>query len=80
MEPSSMAAIDPETDFLASKKQTGNEWELYKENVRPLKRGRNVELLNDALRSQTDNSLRKSLRETRRFLDLSSLILFFKQM
>ncbi|ONK79004.1 uncharacterized protein A4U43_C01F1880 [Asparagus officinalis] len=65
---SSMAAMDPETEFLASKKQNGNEWELYKENVRPLKRGRNVDLLNEALRSQTDNSLKKSLRENRRRL------------
>lgn len=65
-----MAAMDPETEFFVTKKQTGNEWELYKENVRPLKRGRNVELLNEALKAQADNSLKKSLIETRRkFLD-----------
>ncbi|MQM19676.1 hypothetical protein Taro_052684 [Colocasia esculenta] len=63
-----MASLDPETSFLASESQTGNEWELFKENVRPLKRGRNVELLNEALRSQTDHTLKKSLIEKRRRL------------
>ncbi|KAL3845924.1 hypothetical protein ACJIZ3_003327 [Penstemon smallii] len=53
--------LDPETEFLASKEETGNEWELFKENVRPLKRGRNVSLLNHALKSQTDSQLKKSL-------------------
>ncbi|KAG1326812.1 mitotic spindle checkpoint protein BUBR1 [Cocos nucifera] len=57
---------DPEAAFLASKQVTGNEWELYKENVRPLKRGRNVQLLNQALRSQQDHALKKSLLQTRR--------------
>ncbi|CAL5383265.1 unnamed protein product [Camellia sinensis] len=60
--------LDPETEFLYSKQETGNEWELYKENVKPLKRGRNVRLLNDALKSLTDNQLKKSLLETRRRL------------
>ncbi|XP_010266303.1 PREDICTED: mitotic spindle checkpoint protein BUBR1 [Nelumbo nucifera] len=60
--------LDPETEFLASNQQTGNEWELFKENVRPLKRGRNIRLLNEALKSQTDNQLRKSLVENRRKL------------
>lgn len=50
-----MEMMDPETAFLASKEETGTEWELYKENVRPLKRGRNVRLLNHALKSQSDN-------------------------
>lgn len=59
--------IDVETEFLVSKRKTGNEWELFKENVRPLKRGRNVNLLNEALKSQVDNHLKKSLHEKRRF-------------
>ncbi|OWM81141.1 hypothetical protein CDL15_Pgr007172 [Punica granatum] len=60
--------LDPETEFLASKRQTGNEWELFKENVRPLKRGRKVDALNEGLKSQSDNHLRKSLNEKRRQL------------
>ncbi|GAV65810.1 Mad3_BUB1_I domain-containing protein [Cephalotus follicularis] len=59
-------SVDPETEFIASKKETGHEWELFKENVRPLKRGRNVALLNNALKSHTHNQLKKSLIETRR--------------
>ncbi|XP_050235427.1 mitotic spindle checkpoint protein BUBR1 [Mercurialis annua] len=61
-----MEGLDPETEFLASKQETGYEWELFKENVRPLKRGRNVRLLNDALKSQTQNQLKKGLLDTRR--------------
>ncbi|KAH0681511.1 hypothetical protein KY284_022596 [Solanum tuberosum] len=60
--------LDPETEFLASKQETGHEWELFKENVRPLKRGRNVNLLNDALKSSTDYQLKKSLLDKRRAL------------
>ncbi|KAF5455567.1 hypothetical protein F2P56_025128 [Juglans regia] len=60
--------LDPETEFLLSKRQTGNEWELFKENVRPLKRGRKVGILNDALKSHNDNHLKKSLLENRRRL------------
>ncbi|XP_043708354.1 mitotic spindle checkpoint protein BUBR1 isoform X2 [Telopea speciosissima] len=60
--------LDPETEFLASNQQTGNEWELFKENVKPLKRGRNIGLLNNALKSQFDNGLKKSLLENRRRL------------
>ena len=63
--------LDPETEFLLSKRQTGNEWELFKENVRPLKRGRKVHLLNEALKSHNDNQLKKSLLENRRFYFLS---------
>lgn len=58
--------MDPETEFLASKQETGNEWELFKENVRPLKRGRNIKLLNDSLKSNSDNQIRNSLIDTRR--------------
>lgn len=68
--------LDPETRFLVSKQETGNEWELFKENVRPLKRGRNVRLLNDALKSHTHNQLKKSLLETRRFAFFFFLGLF----
>ncbi|KAG2308948.1 hypothetical protein Bca52824_028696 [Brassica carinata] len=57
---------DPETEFFASKQETGHEWELFKENVRPLKRGRNVRLLNHALKSHSDHQLRKNLVEKRR--------------
>ncbi|KAL8088290.1 hypothetical protein AgCh_038172 [Apium graveolens] len=68
MEKAETAMMDPETAFLASKEETGNEWELYKENVRPLKRGRNVRLLNHALKSQSDNLLKNSLLHHRRRL------------
>lgn len=68
MENIAISKLDPETEFLASKQETGNEWELFKENVRPLKRGRDVRLLNDSLRSQTDNQLKKLLVQKRREL------------
>lgn len=60
--------LDPETEFLASRRETGHEWELFKENVRPLKRGRNVALLNHSLKSHSHSHLRKSLLENRRKL------------
>ncbi|KAL8487141.1 hypothetical protein ACS0TY_023250 [Phlomoides rotata] len=60
--------LDPETEFLASKEETGNEWELFKENVRPLKRGRNVRLLNYALKSNTQSQVKESLLLIRRRL------------
>ncbi|KAJ9553768.1 hypothetical protein OSB04_017813 [Centaurea solstitialis] len=60
--------MDPETEFLASKQETGNEWELFKENVRPLKRGRNVKLLNHSLKSHSDLQIKESLLDTRRKL------------
>ncbi|RQO86276.1 hypothetical protein POPTR_002G002900v4 [Populus trichocarpa] len=60
--------MDPETEFLASKQETGNEWELFKENVRPLKRGRNVGLLNQALKYHSEYQLKRSLLDTRRKL------------
>ncbi|KAL5778446.1 hypothetical protein ACOSP7_011372 [Xanthoceras sorbifolium] len=68
MESLRMENVDPETEFLASKQETGFEWELFKENVRPLKRGRNVRLLNDSLTSHNSNQLKKSLLENRRRL------------
>ncbi|PON34271.1 Mitotic spindle checkpoint protein Bub1/Mad [Parasponia andersonii] len=61
--------VDPETEFLLSKQEsTGNEWELFKENVRPLKRGRKIAILNEALKSHSNNSLNKSLFHHRRKL------------
>ncbi|XVF00215.1 hypothetical protein REPUB_Repub03eG0266000 [Reevesia pubescens] len=60
--------MDPETQFIISNRQTGNEWELFKENVRPLKRGRNVDLLNHSLKAHTDDHLKKSLLQNRRRL------------
>jgi hypothetical protein len=72
--------LDPETEFLLSKRQTGTEWELFKENVRPLKRGRKVEILNGALKSHNDNRLKKSLLEHRRSIFLlwwNSLIIAY---
>lgn len=68
--------VDAETAFLASNQETGFEWELFKENVRPLKRGRNIRLLNDALASHNTNHLKNSLLETRRFVILLHLFSF----
>ncbi|XP_024991608.1 mitotic spindle checkpoint protein BUBR1-like [Cynara cardunculus var. scolymus] len=68
VEHSAATTMDPETEFLASKQQTGNEWELFKENVRPLKRGRNVKLLNHSLKSHSDIHVKDSLLDTRRNL------------
>ncbi|XP_062097272.1 mitotic spindle checkpoint protein BUBR1 [Humulus lupulus] len=68
MENCEVEKLDPETEFLLSKQETGNEWELFKENVRPLKRGRNVAILNEALKSQTSNFLKNSLLHQRRKL------------
>ncbi|KDP36728.1 hypothetical protein JCGZ_08019 [Jatropha curcas] len=68
MEDIQVGGLDPESQFLASKQETGYEWELFKENVRPLKRGRNVRLLNDALKSHILSQPKKSLLETRRRL------------
>lgn len=64
---SSGIMLDPETEFLLLKRETGNEWELFKENVRPLKRGRKVEILNGALKSHNHNHLKKSLLDQRRY-------------
>ncbi|KAK9164829.1 hypothetical protein Scep_000020 [Stephania cephalantha] len=64
----SSSLLDPETLFLISNQNTGNEWEVFKENVRPLKRGRNVNLLNHSLKSLTDHQIKKSLLHNRRRL------------
>ncbi|KGN55548.1 mitotic spindle checkpoint protein BUBR1 [Cucumis sativus] len=68
MEDARIQELDPETEFLCSKRKTQNDWELFKENVRPLKRGRNISILNNALKSHTDNHIKKSLLENRRKL------------
>lgn len=83
-----VADVDPETAFLQKQRRRlreaevedgsavatgGFEWEVYKENVRPLKRGRNVKLLNHALRSQADRNLQASLLGTRRHSSLTLL-------
>lgn len=57
-----------EAESLTSKQEDGNEWEVYKENVKPLRGGRNVKLLNDALKAHQDNSVKLSLLEKRRKL------------
>ncbi|KAF0935704.1 hypothetical protein E2562_035752 [Oryza meyeriana var. granulata] len=44
----------------------GAEWETFKENVRPLKRGRNVGLLNRALKAHADPAQRAALLAARR--------------
>ncbi|XP_021838857.1 mitotic spindle checkpoint protein BUBR1 [Spinacia oleracea] len=44
------------------------EWDNYKENVRPLKRGRNIKILNESLKSHSNISLKHSLLLNRRKL------------
>jgi checkpoint serine/threonine-protein kinase len=68
-----MAVLDEETLALlggggatAAPSCLGAEWETFKENVRPLKRGRDVSLLNRALKAQADPAQRAALLETRR--------------
>ncbi|GMN34661.1 hypothetical protein TIFTF001_004822 [Ficus carica] len=75
--------LDPETEFLVSKRETGNEWELYKENVRPLKRGRKVSILNDALKSHTHHLLKKCIKWVQEAFpsggDCSGLVVIYEQ-
>ncbi|BBN17333.1 checkpoint serine/threonine-protein kinase [Marchantia polymorpha subsp. ruderalis] len=42
------------------------EWELSKENVQPMKSGRNVEVLNDALKAKVEGHARVNIFETQR--------------
>jgi checkpoint serine/threonine-protein kinase len=42
------------------------EWELSKENVQPLKSGRNVEVLNDALKAKAEGPARSNTLEHQR--------------
>ncbi|XP_021717798.1 mitotic spindle checkpoint protein BUBR1 [Chenopodium quinoa] len=44
------------------------EWDNYKENVRPLKRGRNIKILNESLKSHSNIPLKHSLLLNRRKL------------
>ncbi|KAG9134235.1 hypothetical protein Leryth_019177 [Lithospermum erythrorhizon] len=53
--------------FVARSKSCRREG-CYKENVRPLKRGRKIDLLNHALKSTTDVKIKKGLIEKRRNL------------
>lgn len=72
--------MDPESQFLLEMRLKSKrphedideedefEWDNYKENVRPLKRGRNIKLLNQSLKSQSNLPLKHSLLLTRRKL------------
>ncbi|KAK9756604.1 hypothetical protein RND81_01G108700 [Saponaria officinalis] len=71
----SLETLDPETRALLQirlKSQPSDDadfrWDTLKENVRPLKRGRNVKILNDALHSHSNLPLKHSLLITRRKL------------
>lgn len=72
--------LDPESQFLASKEETGHEWELFKENVRPLKRGRNVSLLNQALKSHSHSHIKKFLLHNRRYVDRTLFLLLLHRL
>ncbi|CAL4970857.1 unnamed protein product [Urochloa decumbens] len=69
-----VAVLDEETLALmgisdaatAAPVAVGTEWETFKENVRPLKRGRDVSKLNLALKAQVDPAQRAALLEARR--------------
>jgi checkpoint serine/threonine-protein kinase len=47
--------------------ELGTEWEMFKENIRPLKRGRNISILNRSLKAQTDPKFKSELIQTRRY-------------
>ena len=71
-----VAVLDEETLALmgmssaaaAAPVAVGAEWETFKENVRPLKRGRDVSKLNRALKAQVDPAQRAALLEARRYV------------
>ncbi|XP_078161903.1 BUB1-related (BUB1: budding uninhibited by benzymidazol 1) [Carex rostrata] len=46
--------------------ELGTEWEMFKENIRPLKRGRNISMLNRSLKAQIDPKFKSQLAQTRR--------------
>lgn len=46
--------------------ELGTEWEMFKENIRPLKRGRNISMLNRSLKAQIDPKVKSQLVQTRR--------------
>lgn len=58
----------------------GAEWETFKENVRPLKRGRDVSKLNHALKAHADPAQRAALLEARKYVAFSSLHPFAQQL
>jgi hypothetical protein len=76
-----VAALDEETLALmgissaatAAPVAVGAEWETFKENVRPLKRGRDVSKLNHALKAHADPVQRAALLETRKYVAFSTL-------
>lgn len=72
-----MAVLDKETLALMG---LGNaaaavvvECEKFKENARPLKRGRDVSKLNHALKAHADPAQRATLLEARKYVSFSSL-------
>jgi hypothetical protein len=78
-----LAALDVETLALlgigaeAAPVAVCGEWETFKENVRPLKRGRNVGLLNSALKAHADPAQRAALLAERRYGDARSRTFLF---
>lgn len=74
-----LAALDAETLALLGRGPdmapvvVCGEWETFKENVRPLKRGRNVGLLNQALKAHADPAQRAALLAERRYGSPSAL-------
>lgn len=70
------AVLDEETLALmgfGNAATVGAEWETFKENVRPLKRGRDVSKLNRALKAHVDPAQRAALLEARRYVAIPSL-------
>lgn len=60
--------LNREAESSMSKQDGGHEWEIYKENVKPLKEGRKIKLLNQALKAQQRSSFKNSFRDERRKL------------
>lgn len=60
--------LNKEAESSMSKQDGGHEWEIYKENVKPLKEGRKIKLLNQALKAQQRSSFKNSFRDERRKL------------
>lgn len=60
--------LNREAESATSKQDGGHEWEVYKENVKPLKEGRKIKLLNQALKAQQRSSFKNSFRDERRKL------------
>lgn len=60
--------LNREAESSMSEQDGGHEWEIYKENVKPLKEGRKIKLLNQALKAQQRSSFKNSFRDERRKL------------